>query len=83
MLYVTGDTAQSIMRGISFRFSDLKSLFYHAKQSMIAMGKTSAVEVPKTVKFFNSVLKMIIISADTTAYVFISLSGNSCNSISM
>lgn len=37
------------MRGISFRFNDLRSLFYHAKQSMQAMGKTSAVEVPKQV----------------------------------
>ncbi|XP_045164107.2 TPR and ankyrin repeat-containing protein 1-like [Mercenaria mercenaria] len=48
-MFLTGDTAQSIMRGISFRFSDLRSLFYHAKQSMQAMGKTSAVEVPKQV----------------------------------
>ncbi|XP_052214816.1 TPR and ankyrin repeat-containing protein 1-like isoform X2 [Dreissena polymorpha] len=48
-MFLTGDTAQSIMRGISFRFSDLRSLFYHAKQSMQAMGKTTALEVPKQV----------------------------------
>ncbi|KAL3888661.1 hypothetical protein ACJMK2_001026 [Sinanodonta woodiana] len=48
-MFLTGDTAQSIMRGISFRFSDLKSLFFHARQSMQAMGKTGAVEVPKQV----------------------------------
>ena len=48
-LLLPGDTAQSIMRGIAFRFSDLRSLFYHAKQSMQAMGKTSAIEVPKQV----------------------------------
>ena len=45
-----GDTAQSIMRGIAFRFSDLRSLFYHAKMSMHEMGKTSAVRVPKQVR---------------------------------
>ena len=28
-LFLTGDTAQSIMRGVSFRFSDLRSVFYH------------------------------------------------------
>ncbi|XP_052783611.1 TPR and ankyrin repeat-containing protein 1-like [Mya arenaria] len=48
-MFLTGDTAQSIMRGISFRFSDLRSLFFQAKESMQAMGKTSAVEVPKQV----------------------------------
>ncbi|KAL3888629.1 hypothetical protein ACJMK2_000994 [Sinanodonta woodiana] len=48
-MFLTGDTAQSIMRGISFRFSDLKSLFFHARQSMQAMGKIGAVEVPKQV----------------------------------
>ncbi|XP_062576553.1 TPR and ankyrin repeat-containing protein 1-like [Saccostrea cucullata] len=32
-MFLTGDTAQSIMRGISFRFKDLRSLFYHAKKS--------------------------------------------------
>ena len=37
------------MRGIAFRFSDLRSLFYHAKMSMHEMGKTSAVRVPKQV----------------------------------
>ena len=28
-LFLTGDTAQSIMRGVSFRFSDLQSVFYY------------------------------------------------------
>ncbi|WAR27590.1 TRNK1-like protein, partial [Mya arenaria] len=46
-MFFTGDTAQSIMRGISFRFSDLRSLFFHAKNSM--GKKTSAVEVPTQV----------------------------------
>ncbi|XP_061175910.1 TPR and ankyrin repeat-containing protein 1-like [Saccostrea echinata] len=32
-IFLTGDTAQSIMRGICFRFKDLCSLFYHAKDS--------------------------------------------------
>ena len=33
-MFLTGDTAQSIMRGISFRFSDLKSLFFYASKSL-------------------------------------------------
>ena len=28
-LFLTGDTAQSIMRGVSFRFSDLRSVFHY------------------------------------------------------
>ncbi|XP_041360663.1 TPR and ankyrin repeat-containing protein 1-like [Gigantopelta aegis] len=48
-MFLTGDTAQSIMRGISFRFSDLKTLFYYAKKSLHAVGKTRSIEVPKQV----------------------------------
>jgi hypothetical protein len=46
-MFLTGDTAQSIMRGIAFRFNDLRSLFFYAKKSMHAIGKTSGVKVPK------------------------------------
>ena len=52
-MFLTGDTAQSIMRGISFRFNDLRSLFFYARNSMHAVGKTSAVEVPKQVWNLN------------------------------
>ncbi|OPL21743.1 hypothetical protein AM593_00808, partial [Mytilus galloprovincialis] len=48
-MFLTGDTAQGIMRGISFRFSDLKSLFFYASHSLQAMGKTSGVAIPKQV----------------------------------
>ena len=44
-MFLTGDTAQSIMRGVSFRFSDLKTLFHYAKQSLKARGKTGVLEV--------------------------------------
>ena len=37
------------MRGIAFRFEDLKSLFFYAKQSMTAVGKASALQVPKRI----------------------------------
>ena len=46
-LFLTGDTAQSIMRGVSFRFSDLKSLFYKANKQVAGRGKKDAVTVPK------------------------------------
>lgn len=45
-LFFTGDTAQSIMRGIAFRFNDLKSLFYYSQQSYQALGFQSGVQVP-------------------------------------
>ncbi|XP_064596809.1 TPR and ankyrin repeat-containing protein 1-like [Liolophura sinensis] len=48
-MFFTGDTAQGIMCGISFRFSDLKSLFFYASRSLRAMGKHQAVKVPEKV----------------------------------
>lgn len=44
-LFFTGDTAQSIMRGVTFRFSDLRSLFFNAK-SAFGTVKKSPVQVP-------------------------------------
>ncbi|XP_072047467.1 TPR and ankyrin repeat-containing protein 1-like [Amphiura filiformis] len=48
-LFLTGDTAQSIMRGVAFRFDDLKSLFYYASKSLKSLGKHSKAGVPKYV----------------------------------
>ncbi|CAH1801861.1 unnamed protein product [Owenia fusiformis] len=48
-LFLTGDTAQSIMRGVAFRFGDLKSLFHYAHKTFKAVGKQSAITVPKKV----------------------------------
>ena len=45
-LFLTGDTAQSIMRGVSFRFSDLRSLFYKAKKHAKNIRKKAVVTVP-------------------------------------
>ena len=47
-LFFTGDTAQSIMRGIAFRFHDLKTLFHHAKKAAaIKEGHHNFIRVPK------------------------------------
>ena len=47
-LFLTGDTAQSIMRGISFRFSELKYLFYCAKEKASkTIYKVPAIVVPQ------------------------------------
>lgn len=43
-LFLTGDTAQSIMRGIAFRFGDVKSLFFHASKQA---PKSKKLEVPR------------------------------------
>ena len=46
-LFLTGDTAQSIMRGISFRFADLKSIFYRASKQVSRSVKSAPVKVPQ------------------------------------
>ena len=40
-LFFTGDTCQTIQRGVGFRFCDLRSMFWNAKQ-----GAHSEVTVP-------------------------------------
>ena len=48
-LFLTGDTAQSIMRGISFRFGDLRSLFYDVQQKVKQAQVASTALVPMRV----------------------------------
>ena len=44
---MTGDTAQSIMRGISFRFNDLRSLFHRASKQSLCSLHPSRISVPQ------------------------------------
>ncbi|XP_012600871.2 TPR and ankyrin repeat-containing protein 1 isoform X2 [Microcebus murinus] len=46
-MFLTGDTAQSIMKGVAFRFSDLRSLFHYASRNNI--DKQCAVRKPKKI----------------------------------
>ena len=47
-LFLTGDTAQSIMRGVSFRFSDLRSVFYYiSKHVDRSRGQKVKLRVPQ------------------------------------
>ncbi|XP_068702489.1 TPR and ankyrin repeat-containing protein 1-like [Montipora foliosa] len=46
-MFFTGDTAQSIMRGIAFRFEDLKTLFHHAKEAAAMKDVRLKLRVPK------------------------------------
>ena len=46
-LFLTGDTAQSIMKGISFRFRDLRSLFHLAKTQSAAAPSPVRISVPR------------------------------------
>lgn len=46
-MFLTGDTAQSIMQGVSFRFSDLRSLFHYASRN--TTDKQCAVRKPKKI----------------------------------
>lgn len=53
-MFLTGDTAQGIMRGISFRFKDLRSLFYHAGQTM------KTIKVPERVNLLSLIVIMLL-----------------------
>lgn len=46
-MFLTGDTAQSIMKGVAFRFSDLRSLFHYASKN--SMSKKQRVRKPKRI----------------------------------
>ncbi|XP_008582190.1 PREDICTED: TPR and ankyrin repeat-containing protein 1 [Galeopterus variegatus] len=46
-MFLTGDTAQSIMKGVAFRFSDLRSLFHYASRN--TTDKQYAVRNPKKI----------------------------------
>ncbi|XP_035134458.2 TPR and ankyrin repeat-containing protein 1 isoform X3 [Callithrix jacchus] len=46
-MFLTGDTAQSIMKGVAFRFSDLRSLFHYASKS--TADKQCVVRKPKKI----------------------------------
>lgn len=46
-MFLTGDTAQSIMKGVAFRFSDLKSLFHYA--SLSSSDKQYLVKKPRRI----------------------------------
>ncbi|KAM9308233.1 TPR and ankyrin repeat-containing protein 1 [Gastrophryne carolinensis] len=46
-MFLTGDTAQSIMKGVAFRFSDLRSLFYFANKKCSNEQKKCIVRKPK------------------------------------
>ncbi|XP_054990974.1 TPR and ankyrin repeat-containing protein 1 isoform X1 [Sorex araneus] len=46
-MFLTGDTAQSIMQGVAFRFSDLRSLFHYASRN--TTDKQCAVRKPKKI----------------------------------
>uniref|UniRef100_UPI00398F2E9E TPR and ankyrin repeat-containing protein 1-like n=1 Tax=Pristiophorus japonicus TaxID=55135 RepID=UPI00398F2E9E len=48
-MFLTGDTAQSIMKGVAFRFSDLRSLFYYAHDSNHDDKKQYNVIVPSRI----------------------------------
>ena len=46
-LFLTGDTAQSIMRGVSFRFGDLRSLFHEVQQKAKHAKAAVPIHIPE------------------------------------
>ena len=46
-LFLTGDTAQSIMRGVSFRFCDVKTIFHHAVKRASKSSNSTSIIVPR------------------------------------
>lgn len=53
-VFLTGDTAQSVMRGISFRFEDLRSLFFYLNESYKAVGVQAEVLVPQIMPLIHN-----------------------------
>lgn len=47
-MFLTGDTAQSIMKGVAFRFSDLRSLFHYASKNT-NLKRQHVVRKPKRI----------------------------------
>ncbi|XP_077160160.1 TPR and ankyrin repeat-containing protein 1 isoform X2 [Paroedura picta] len=47
-MFLTGDTAQSIMKGVAFRFSDLRSLFHYASKNS-TVKRQHVVRKPKRI----------------------------------
>ena len=45
-LFLTGDSAQSIMRGIAFRFSDVRTIFYEMQKLTRNRGDVTQVRTP-------------------------------------
>ncbi|KAI3424745.1 hypothetical protein D9Q98_008134 [Chlorella vulgaris] len=43
-LFLCGDTAQTIARGVGFRFTDIQTLFYEERQSQLALEEAARVE---------------------------------------
>ncbi len=75
-LFLTGDTAQSIMKGIAFRFSDLRSTFQRVSEQALKGTKAMKVKVPKihhlTINFrsHTGVLKLAASVIDLMEYYF-------------
>ena len=57
-MFFTGDTAQSIMRGIAFRFEDLRSLFFYMRDSFRCRDKTSTIQVPRLYQLTHNIARM-------------------------
>lgn len=54
-LFLTGGTAQTIARGLSFRFCDVTSLFWQVRQQELARHGKSTMEVPSQIyKLLNN-----------------------------
>uniref|UniRef100_A0A0L8HRK2 UvrD-like helicase ATP-binding domain-containing protein n=2 Tax=Octopus bimaculoides TaxID=37653 RepID=A0A0L8HRK2_OCTBM len=52
-MFLTGDTAQSIMRGVAFRFCDLKSLFYYLKEICSNLKQLHSIKVPQKMHYLT------------------------------
>lgn len=49
-IYYAGDTAQTIAKGLSFRFKDVQSLYYDAANSLAALEPAGAARTVPTVE---------------------------------
>ncbi|XP_033726790.1 LOW QUALITY PROTEIN: uncharacterized protein LOC117316357 [Pecten maximus] len=78
-MFLTGDTAQTVMHGIQFRFCDIRSMFYNIREAMKTCNNrgTYLVNVPDKVyqltqsyRFHDGILALSSSILDIMAHLF-------------
>ncbi|KAG1683154.1 TPR and ankyrin repeat-containing protein 1 [Nymphon striatum] len=71
-LFMTGDTAQNVMKGNSFRFEDLKSLFYEEKQEndKVMIPKKLPYQLRYNYRSHDGILKLASSVLDILSHFF-------------
>ena len=69
-MFLSGDTAQSIMRGVSFRFKDLKSLFHEARKRSSSIVVPEVTTLQRNFRSHTGILNLAASIIDLIKYCF-------------